>query len=399
MLISPKVRGFICTTAHPDGCAKHVKQQADYLLSQTAMSGPKRVLVVGASTGYGLASRLTAAMSCGASTIGVSYEKPAIGKRTASAGWYNTAACEDLCHEKGLYAKSLNGDAFSNELKQQTVDLIQRDWGQVDLLVYSLASPRRTVPSTGETFSSVLKPIGGEYHNKTVDPFNEVVSEVTLAPADQAEIDATVTVMGGDDWQLWVDFLQRNQLLAPGFKTVAYSYIGPSLTHPIYTDGAIGRAKQHVQDTADSLNDALSDIGGAAYCSVNKAVVTQSSAAIPVVPLYISILFKIMREKALHEDCIEQMYRLFHDFLCVDSPELDEQRRIRLDDREMLPEVQAAVAQTWDQVTSDNIRDLTDIEHYQQAFLQLFGFGLAGVDYDKDIDPGVMIASLQEEPA
>ena len=397
MIISPKVRGFICTTAHPEGCFKHVQQQVDYIKSQGAKKGPVNVLIVGASTGYGLASRITAAFGYQAKTIGVSFEKPASGKRTASAGWYNTAAFEELAHADNLYAKSINGDAFSHDIKQLTLDLIREDWGQVDLLVYSLASPRRTDPDTGENFSSVLKPIGESYINKTIDPFSGVVSEVSLEPASDDEIAATVKVMGGEDWQLWVDQLAEANLLAKGFKTVAYSYIGPELTHPIYTNGAIGRAKQDLQQTADRLNETLAaHIDGQAFCSVNKAVVTQSSAAIPVVPLYIAILFKAMREQGVHEDCIEQMQRLFDESLYTsDAAALDGQRCIRLDDKEMADSIQAAVAQAWQSVDTSNVNDLSDLTAYRNGFLQLFGFGLEGVDYEADIDCFVPIPSIE----
>ncbi len=397
MIIAPKIRGFICTTAHPTGCFQHVKRQVDSIKSHGVVSQPLNVLVIGASTGYGLASRISSAFGYQANTIGVAFEKPASGKRTASAGWYNTAAFEQLAHADGLYAKSINGDAFSHAIKQSTIDLIREDWGHVDLLVYSLASPRRTDPDTGETFSSVLKPIGETYINKTIDPFSGVVSEVSLEPASDEEVAATVKVMGGEDWQLWVDALRSANLLAPGFKTVAYSYIGPELTHPIYTNGAIGQAKQHVQQTADRLNAMLADeVQGQAFCSVNKAVVTQSSAAIPVVPLYIAILFKVMQEQGVHEDCIEQMHRLLNDYLYAASPSaLDAQRCIRLDDKEMEASVQAAVATAWETVTTDNIDSLADLTAYRDGFLQLFGFGLEGVDYDADVDPVVPIPSIE----
>lgn len=398
MIISPKVRGFICTTAHPLGCFEHVQRQVAAVQSQGVFEGPQRVLVIGASTGYGLSSRIVTAFGCGAQTIGVSFEKPAQGKRTASAGWYNTAAFEQLAQQQGLYAKSLNGDAFSHAMKQQAVDLIKQDLGQIDLLVYSLASPRRTDPDTDEMYASVLKPIGKAYTNKTVDPFQGSVTDVTLEPATEEEVAATVKVMGGEDWQLWVDVLQQHDLLASGFQTVAYSYIGPELTHPIYTDGAIGRAKQHLQDTAQQIQLALSEIKGAAYCSVNKAVVTQSSAAIPVVPLYIAILFKVMREKGLHEDCIEQMIRLFKGQLyAADGPAMDDAGRIRLDDWEMRDDIQQAVAEAWAQVSTDNIADNSDLSAYCEGFLRLFGFDWPGVDYAADVDPAVAIPSIDSE--
>ena len=401
MIISPKVRGFICTTAHPLGCHQHVKQQVDYIQSQSNAKKSLNVLVIGASTGYGLASRITAAFGYHANTIGVSFEKPASGKRTASAGWYNTAAFEQMAQQNNLYAKSINGDAFSYAIKQATVDMIKADWGHVDLLVYSLASPRRTDPVSGESFSSVLKPIGQSYTNKTIDPFSGVVSEVSLDPASDDEVAATVKVMGGEDWQLWVEALQQAKLLAPGFKTVAYSYIGPELTHPIYTNGAIGQAKKDLQLTADRLNQALQEsVQGQAFCSVNKAVVTQSSAAIPVVPLYIAILFKIMREHQVHEDCIEQMHRLFKDYLYSDQPgTLDDNRCIRLDDKEMTDDIQAAVAEAWQQVNTDNLSAYADLPAYREGFLRLFGFEVDGVDYSQDLDPAVAIPSIQATEA
>ncbi len=397
MIIAPKIRGFICTTAHPSGCFQHVQQQVDYIQSLGVRSGPLNVLVVGASTGYGLASRISAAFGYRANTIGVSFERAASGKRTASAGWYNTAAFEQIAHEDALYAKSINGDAFSHAIKQATMDLIRADWGHVDLLVYSLASPRRTDPDTGEAFSSVLKPIGDTYTNKTIDPFSGVVSEVSLEPATDDEVSATIKVMGGEDWQLWVDALRDANLLASGFKTVAYSYIGPELTHPIYTNGAIGQAKKDVQQTADRLNDRLAnEVQGQAFCSVNKAVVTQSSAAIPVVPLYIAILFKIMQEQGVHEGCIEQMHRLMSESLYADEPAtLDAKRCIRLDNKEMEASIQAAVAEAWGTVNTDNIESLADLTAYRDGFLQLFGFGLEGVDYGADVDPAVSIPSIQ----
>ncbi len=401
MVISPKVRGFICTTAHPVGCHQHVKQQVDYIQSQSNAKKLLNVLVIGASTGYGLASRITAAFGYHANTIGVSFEKPASGKRTASAGWYNTAAFEQMAQQNNLYAKSINGDAFSHAIKQATVDMIKADWGHVDLLVYSLASPRRTDPVSGESFSSVLKPIGQSYTNKTIDPFSGIVSEVSLEPASDDEVAATVKVMGGEDWQLWVEALQQAKLLAPGFKTVAYSYIGPELTHPIYTNGAIGQAKKDLQLTADRLNQVLQEsVQGQAFCSVNKAVVTQSSAAIPVVPLYIAILFKIMREHQVHEDCIEQMHRLFKDYLYSDQPgTLDENRCIRLDDKEMTDDIQAAVAEAWQQVNTDNLSAHADLPAYREGFLRLFGFEVDGVDYSQDLDPAVAIPSIQATEA
>ncbi|HVV67569.1 MAG TPA: enoyl-ACP reductase FabV [Gammaproteobacteria bacterium] len=395
MIIHPKVRGFICTTAHPVGCFKAVEEQSNYVKSQGALRGPKNVLVIGASTGYGLASRIQATFGAGANTIGVFYEREADAKRTATAGWYNTAAFEKLAHQNNYYAKSINGDAFSNEIKQQTADLIRRDLKQVDLVIHSLASPRRTHPDTGQVFSSVLKPIGRPFTSKTVDPFRGEVKEITLEPATPEEVAETIEVMGGEDWEMWMDFLGRENLLADGVTTVAYTYIGPELTHPIYKDGAIGKAKQHLELTAQKLQQKLGARNGRAVVSVNKALVTQASAAIPVVPLYISLLFKIMKQNGTHEGCIEQIHRLFNDYLYApQSQPLDVEGRIRLDNFEMAPEVQKEIAQLWPKVTSENLEQLTDIAGYRDDFYRLFGFNFSTVDYDADVDPEVGIDSI-----
>lgn len=396
MIIQPKIRGFICTTAHPQGCRKAVEEQVNYVKKKGAFDGPKRVLVVGASTGYGLASRIVSTFGAGAKTIGVFFEKAPDEKRTASPGWYNTAAFEELAQADGYYAKSINGDAFSTDIKKQTAEMIRHDLGQVDLIVYSLASPRRTHPETGETFSSTLKPIGKPFSGKTVDAFRDDVKEVTIEPATQEEVDNTVKVMGGEDWEMWVDYLAAEGLLADGVKTVAYSYLGPVLTHAIYKDGTIGQAKMHLKKTADALNKKLGKLNGAAMVSVDKAVVTQASAAIPVVPLYISILFKVMKEKGLHEGCIEQMDRLFRDFLYASGNyERDEEGYIRIDDLEMREDVQEAVAAIWPQVTSDNLAQLTDVAGYRNDFYHLFGFNMPDIDYDDDVDQMVMIPSIE----
>lgn len=399
MIIQPKIRGFICTTAHPEGCARHVQEQIDYVKARPKQTaGPKKVLVIGASTGYGLASRIAATFGAGASTIGVFFEKPASGARTASAGWYNTAAFEQAAQADGYYATSLNGDAFSDELKQQTIARIREDLGQVDLVVYSLASPRRTHPRTGETFSSVIKPIGASYTNKTVDVHSGKVTDITVEPATEEEVAHTVAVMGGEDWMMWLDALQEAGVLAEGVRTVAYSYIGPSVTHAIYREGTIGRAKDHLETTAHELNRKLSDLHGKAYVSVNKALVTQSSAAIPIVPLYISLLYKVMKEKGLHEGCIEQMVRLFEDRLYAeDTVPVDSQGRIRVDDLEMREDVQQEVAQLWGQVSTDNLESISDIAGYRREFLRLFGFGLAGIDYEADTEADVAVPSLTQE--
>lgn len=396
MLIQPKIRGFICTTAHPQGCHQVVAEQIAYVKAQAPItSGPKNVLVIGASTGYGLASRITATFGANAKTIGVFFEKAADDKRTASAGWYNTAAFEAIAHADNHYAKSINGDAFSDAIKQQTAALIKQDLGQVDLIIYSLASPRRTHPKTGEVFSSVLKPIGGTYNSKTVDVFRGDVKDVSIEPASLEEINQTIQVMGGDDWEMWIDFLNQENLLADGVTTVAYSYVGPTLTHDIYKAGTIGGAKDDLRASAEKITERLQSKQGRALISVNKALVTQASAAIPVVPLYISILYKLMKEKGTHEGCIEQIYRLYKDRLYSNAVlALDEDGQVRLDDWEMQADIQQKIATIWPQVSSENLSAITDIDGYRDEFYRLFGFNATGVDYTQDIDPCVAIASI-----
>jgi len=392
MIIAPKIRGFICTTSHPAGCAAHVQQQIDYVKAQPRLEGaPKRVLVVGASTGYGLASRIVPAFGAGASTIGVFFEKEGVDKKTASAGWYNSVAFENAAKADGLYAKSFNGDAFSNELKQQVIATIKADLGQVDAVVYSLASPRRVDPETAEIYKSVLKPTASTFTNKNLNTDKKEVEMVTIEPATEEEVFHTVKVMGGEDWRLWIDAMSEAGVLAEGFQTVAYSYIGPEITWAIYTDGTIGRAKVHLEETAKGLNRRFGD--GTAVVSVNKALVTQASSAIPVVPLYISILYKVMKAKGLHEGCIEQIYRLFAQRL--GHPELlDDKGRIRIDDWEMQADVQAEVAKAWHTVTTETIDQDTDFAGYQKEFYRLFGFGLEGVDYNAETDPIRPLPSL-----
>ncbi|MDR0533997.1 MAG: trans-2-enoyl-CoA reductase family protein [Verrucomicrobiales bacterium] len=389
MIIRPKIRGFICVTAHPQGCATHVREQIDYVKSKgTLTAGPKRVLVIGSSTGYGLASRITAAFGCGAKTIGVFFEKAAEGEKLGTAGWYNSVAFEQAANREGLYAKSFNGDAFSDELKTKVVEQIRKDWGQVDQVIYSLASPRRTNPRTGESVKSCLKPIGTVYKSRTLDTDKAQVLDVSIEPATEQEIADTIKVMGGEDWIWWMEALEQAGVLAPGCTTLAYSYIGPEITHAVYTNGTIGAAKKDLEQAAAKLNAKLAVSGGYAHVSVNKALVTQASSAIPVVPLYISILYKIMKEKGLHEGCIEQMQRLYADHLANGKqPVLDANGRIRIDDWEMKPEIQAAVAAIWPTVTTENLKQLTDFEGYQKEFLKLFGFGLSGVDYEADSNP------------
>lgn len=396
MVIQPKVRGFICTTAHPTGCFKAVAEQVAYVKSKGSFKGPQNALIIGASTGYGLASRIVSTFGAGAKTIGVAYERAAEDKRTATAGWYNTAAFEELAQGEKYYAKSINGDAFSNEVKQQVAELIRRDLKQVDLVVYSLASPRRIHPGTGEVFSSVLKPIGQPYVSKTVDVFRGEVKDISIEPATEADINNTVEVMGGEDWEMWIDFLAKEKLLANNVTTLAYSYIGPELTHAVYRDGTIGKAKEHLRMTAEKLDKKLKGQQGRALISVNKALVTQASAAIPVVPLYISLLFKLMKAKGTHEGCIEQIYRLFTDYLYApQGPKLDEQGQIRIDDLEMQTDIQQKIAELWPQVTTDNLLQLTDIEGYRNEFYRLFGFNYAGVDYAAEVDPEVKIDSIK----
>lgn len=396
MIIQPKIRGFICTTAHPVGCEKNVQEQIDYIKANGKINnGPKNVLVIGASTGYGLASRIAATFGAGAKTIGVFFEKEADDKRTATAGWYNTAAFEKIAHKEDFYAKSINGDAFSHEIKKQTADLIRKDLGKVDLIVYSLASPRRVHPDSGQIYSSVLKPIGKPFHSKTVDAFRGEVKDITLEPATEEEIANTVAVMGGEDWEMWVDYLAKENLLADGVATIAYTYIGADLTKPIYTGGTIGQAKAHLQQTANKLDKKLKSLHGHAFISVNKALVTQASSAIPVVPLYISILYKIMKEQGLHEGCIEQINRLFKDYLyAVKSLPHDEENRIRIDDLEMRDDVQQKVVELWPKVNSENVNQLTDLKGYCDEFYRLFGFNLKGVNYEADVDPAVKIESI-----
>jgi enoyl-[acyl-carrier protein] reductase/trans-2-enoyl-CoA reductase (NAD+) len=395
MIIEPRMRGFICLTAHPKGCEQSVKNQIEYVKSKGPIDGAKKVLVIGASTGFGLASRITSAFGSNASTIGVFFEKPPSEGKTASPGWYNSAAFEKLAQEAGLYAKSINGDAFSNEIKKQTLDLIKSDLGQVDLVIYSLASPVRMNPNTGVLHRSVLKPIGSTFTNKTVDFHSGVVSNISIEPCNEEDIENTVAVMGGEDWSMWIEDLKAANLLAPGAKTVAYSYIGPSLTEAVYRKGTIGRAKDHLEATAFSITDSLKSIGGTAFVSVNKALVTQASSAIPVIPLYISLLYKIMKEEGIHEGCIEQIQRLYQNKLYAgtDIP-IDEKGRIRIDDWEMRADVQEKVAKLWEQATTENLLSIGDLEGYKKDFHNLFGFGFEGVNYDADTDEMVPVSSI-----
>jgi len=395
MIIKPRTRGFICTTAHPQGCAMQVQEQVNYVTNKPALKGPRNVLVIGASAGYGLAARIVAAFGAGANTVGIYRQGERGGGRTASAGWYNSAAFEVAAQEAGLKSYSVTGDAFTDETKTKAIDLIRKELGQVDLVVYSVASARRTNPRTGETSNSVLKPIGQPYTNKTVNFHDGEVSTITIDPATEQEIHETVDVMGGEAWQMWIDALRLGGVLADDATTIAYSYIGSSITQDIYREGSIGQAKDHLEATAKQLNEQLGASGGRAFVTVSKALVTQSSSAIPVVPLYISALYKVMKEKGIHEGCIEQTYRLFADRLySSEGVPVDEEGRIRIDDWEMREDVQEEVAKIWAALSTENIGQLTDIEGYRREFFQLFGFETDGIDYEADADPNVSIPNL-----
>lgn len=391
MIIKPRIRGFICVTTHPVGCAENVREQIQFVKAKGPVAdGPKKVLVIGSSTGYGLASRITAAFACNAATIGVFFERPADADKPATAGWYNTAELEKVATEQGLYAKSINGDAFSDEIRKQTIDLIKRDLKQVDMVVYSLASPRRKDPKSGIDYGSVLKPIGEPFHAKTLNTDKELVTTVDIPPANEEEIANTVKVMGGEDWNLWIDDMLKAGVLAEGCKTVAYSYIGPEITWAVYRNGTIGKAKEDLENNAASITKKMQSINGTALVSVNKAVVTQASSAIPVVPLYISLLFKVMKEKGTHEGCIEQIYRMFATQLYNGKkPQLDENGRVRMDDWEMAPDVQSAVMALWNDVCTENLKEISDYNTYRAEFLKLFGFGFNQVNYEEDVSPMV----------
>jgi enoyl-[acyl-carrier protein] reductase/trans-2-enoyl-CoA reductase (NAD+) len=396
MIVAPKIRGFICTTAHPDGCAKHVAEQIAVVRKRGPIAkGPKKVLVIGASAGYGLASRIAAAFGSDAATLGVFFEKTGEADRTGTAGWYNSAAFEKEAAAAGLYARSFNGDAFSDAMKAEVIAAIKADLGQVDCVIYSLASPRRTHPKSGEVFKSALKPIARSYTNKNLNTTTGVVGEVTIQPAEGDDVAQTVAVMGGEDWEMWIDALLAENLIAPGTQTLAYSYIGPDLTWPIYKNGTIGKAKEDLERVQRELDAKLAPLGGKAWVSVNKALVTQASSAIPVVPLYISLLYKVMKADGSHEDCIEQMDRMFRERLYNDGdPQPDEAGRIRLDDWEMAPAVQQLVIDRWHQVNTENLKELADFDGYQASFLRLFGFGLEGVDYAAETDAATAVPSL-----
>ncbi|MBD5541803.1 MAG: trans-2-enoyl-CoA reductase family protein [Lachnospiraceae bacterium] len=389
MIVEPKSKGFICTTAHPTGCCKNVEEQIAYAKkageSYTVQNGRtwKKALIIGASTGYGLASRIAAAFTCKADTIGVMFERPAAGKRTATAGWYNTLAFDKMAAEEGLYSKSVNGDAFSDEIKKEVIETIKKDLGKVDMVIYSLAAPRR-ITSDGNSYASVLKTVGEAFTTKSLNLNNNEVTTATLEPATKEEIEGTVKVMGGEDWELWIDALKKADVLEKDALTIAYSYIGPELTYPIYYSGTIGQAKKHVLETSKKINEKYADVK--AYVSVNKAVVTQSSSAIPAVPLYLSIMYKVMKEQKLHEGCIEQMVRLFTEKLAGAKVPVDEEGRIRLDDWEMKPEVQEAIMKIWGEVSTENVAEMCDIQGYWDDFFQMFGFRMPDVDYRADVE-------------
>jgi enoyl-[acyl-carrier protein] reductase/trans-2-enoyl-CoA reductase (NAD+) len=387
MIVKPKIRGFICTNAHPVGCATSVQQQIDYVKAQGALSNaPKNVLVIGSSTGYGLASRITAAFAGGANTLGVCFEKPPTERKTGTAGWYNTAGFHAKAAAAGLYAKTLNGDAFSKELKQQVIDTLKADMGKVDLVIYSLASPRRTDPETGEVYKSTLKPVGQAYKTKTYDTDKNLIHEIALEPANEDEIQQTIKVMGGEDWELWLDALGDADLLADNCKTTAYTYVGKELTWPIYGQATIGKAKEDLDRAAAAIVKTNAAKNVQAYVSSLKALVTQASSAIPVMPLYISLIYKVMKEEGTHQGCIEQIYDLFTDKLTQAKPEVDELGRLYMNSKETNDATQAKIKALWDQVTQENFHELSDYAGYHHEFLRLFGFDLSGVDYDADVE-------------
>ncbi|WP_186127556.1 enoyl-ACP reductase FabV [Burkholderia gladioli] len=395
MIIKPRVRGFICVTTHPAGCEANVKEQIDYVVKQGPIAnGPKKVLAIGSSTGYGLAARISAAFGSQADTLGVCFERPGSETKPGTAGWYNSAAFEKFAKAEGRYARTINGDAFSDEVKRVTIDTIKADLGQVDLVVYSLASPRRTHPKTGVVHNSTLKPIGKSVAFRGLDTDKEVIKDTVLEPASQEEIDNTVAVMGGEDWQMWIDALNQAGVLAPGAKTTAFTYLGEQITHDIYWNGSIGAAKKDLDKTVIGLRETLSATGGDARVAVLKAVVTQASSAIPMMPLYLSLLFKVMKEAGTHEGCIEQVYGLLHDTMYGSTPHIDEDGRLRADYKELDPQVQGKVQALWNQVTNENLYELTDFAGYKHEFLRLFGFEIAGVDYDADVNPDVAIPGL-----
>ncbi len=395
MIIEPRMRGFICLTSHPKGCERNVLNQIDFIKSKGHIEGAKNVLVIGASTGFGLASRITSAFGSNASTIGVFFEKPPQDGKTASPGYYNSLAFHEQAKKAGLYAKSINGDAFSNEVKNKAIDLIKSDLGKIDLVIYSLASPVRLNPNTGVLHRSVLKPIGNTYTNKTVDFHSGNVTDISISPCVEEDITNTVAVMGGEDWQMWMDALLKADVLSNNALTIAYSYIGPAITEAVYRKGTIGKAKDHLEATAFKITNDLEKIGGKAYVSVNKALVTQASSAIPVIPLYISLLYKVMKEKGIHEGCIEQIQRLFNERLYTNNNiPIDENGRIRIDDWEMREDVQKTVAELWGNATTETLPLIGDLKGYSSDFLNLFGFGFLDVNYSEDTNENLEIEGL-----
>ncbi|MCO4320340.1 enoyl-ACP reductase FabV [Aliidiomarina quisquiliarum] len=387
MVIKPRIRGFICTNAHPVGCAAHVQEQIDFVKAQPKVDGPKRVLIIGCSTGYGLSSRIVSTFNAGAKTVGVCFEKEPSERKTGTAGWYNVAAFHEKARAEGHYAETLNGDAFSDEMKELTIAKIKEELGQVDLVVYSLASPKRMDPETGTLYSSTLKPVGQAYTTKTYDTDKDLVHDISLEPATEEEIAHTVKVMGGEDWERWLKALSAAGVLAQNCQTTAYTYIGKELTWPIYGHATIGKAKEDLDRAAAALRADYDELGLKAYVSSLKAVVTQASSAIPVMPLYISLMYKVMKEQGTHEGCIEQIYRLFSEALYVDEPELDEAHRLRMDAKETNDATQAVIKGVWDQVTQENFHELADYKGYHADFLRLFGFGIEGVDYEAEVNP------------
>jgi len=395
MVIKPKIRGFICTNAHPTGCEAHVKEQISYVKSQVhSEKGPKNVLVIGASTGYGLASRITATFGHNASTLGIFFEKPPTAKKTGSAGWYNTAAFQNAADEAGVYSKNINGDAFSHEIKAEAIETIKAEMGKIDLVIYSLASPRRTDPDTGEVYSSTLKPIGQDVTTKNLNTSKRTIDSISVEAANDAEIQGTIDVMGGADWELWLNALKSADVLAQGVQTVAYTYIGKELTWPIYGKATIGKAKEDLDRAATAINNATASLDGQARVTSLNAVVTQASSAIPIMPLYISAMFKVMKADGTYEGCIEQISNLFKENIYSESPRLDEQGRFRQNYKELEDTVQQRITDIWNTVDTDTIDELTDYVGYHNEFLKLFGFGVDGVDYEEDVNPEVEINNL-----
>ena len=391
MVIKPRIRGFICTNAHPIGCIKNVQDQVAYVNERERIQGAHNALIVGCSTGYGLASRISIGFGCRANTIGVALEREPSEQRTGSAGWYNNMGYERECQKGGIHAETINGDAYSDEVKRQVIESIRERFEKIDLLVYSLASPVRVHPESGVQFRSSIKPIGSSLQSRTLrlDVLRGdcEVEDIELEPATSDEISSTVAVMGGEDWIRWIDALQQAEVLSSDFKTIAYTYQGNELTWPIYRGGTIGKAKEDLDFSCANINEKYAAEDIEALVAVLKAVVTQASTAIPVVPLYFSILFKAMKDVGTHEDCIAHIYRLFRTQVYEQQRRLDEAQRIRMDDFELEAETQSRVKQVWNQVNTGNVKDLADIEGFRSDFLRLYGFGRSDVDYDKEVDP------------